>query len=116
MLKVLSNSVSVPPAAWRYISMNTWNNIQDALCELEYQIKDAVTRCKATECNLDIRCGTLFRGQDFLATRDRRLLDYYGGFEYVDPECIQQVGGWTLYSADDDRVLQAMMTLEHKHD
>lgn len=93
-----------------------WDTIQDALSEVDQQIADAVTPHKAEDAGLDRRCGMIYLGEDFLATRDRRLLDYYGGFEYVDPECIQQVGGWTLYSADDDRVLQAMMTLEHKHD
>ena len=93
-----------------------WDTIQDALSEVDQRIADSVTPHKAEDAGLDRRCGMIYLGEDFLATRDRRLLDYYGGFEYVDPECIQQVGGWTLYSADDDRVLQAMMTLEHKHD
>ena len=93
-----------------------WDTIQDALSEVDQQIADAVTPHKAEGAGLDRRCGMIYLGEDFLATRNRRSLDYYGGFEYVDPEYIQQVGGWTLYSADDDRVLQAMMTLEHKHD
>lgn len=93
-----------------------WDTIQDALSEVDQRIADSVTPHKAEDAGLDRRCGMIYLGEDFLATRDRRLLDYYGGFEYVDSECIQQVGGWTLYSADDGRVLQAMMTLEHKHD
>lgn len=93
-----------------------WDTIQDALSEVDQQIADSVTPHKAEDAGLDRRCGMIYLGEDFLATRDRRLLDYYGGFEYVNSECIQQVGGWTLYSADSDLVLQAMTTLEHNHD
>ena len=93
-----------------------WNNIQDALSELDQQIAGSVTPHKAEDAGLDPRCGMIYLGEDFLATRDRRSLDYYGGFEYVDPEYIQQVGGWTLYSVDDSLVLRAMTTLEYTHD
>ena len=93
-----------------------WDTIQDALSEVDQRIADSVTPHKAEDAGLDRRCGMIYLGEDFLATRDRRLLDYYGGFEYVDPECIQQVGGWTLYHVDSDRVLRAMTALEHTHD
>ena len=96
--------------------MDTWNNIQGALSELDQQIADSVTPHMAEGAGLDPRCGIIYSGEDFLATRNRRLLDYYGGFEYVDSEYIQQVGGWTLYSIEDGRVLEAMTTLEHTHD
>ena len=96
--------------------MDTWNDIQGALSELDQQIADSVTPHKAEDVGLDPRCGMIYLGEDFLATRNRRSLDYYGGFEYVDPEYIQQVGGWTLYSVDDSCVLRAMTTLEHNHD
>ena len=93
-----------------------WNAIQDALSELDQQIADSVTPHKAEDAGLDCRCGMIYLVEDFLATRDRRLLDYYGGFEYVDPEYIQQVGSWTLYSIENDRVLAAIEALEHTHD
>lgn len=96
--------------------MDTWNDIQGALSELDQQIADSVTPHKAEDAGLDPRCGMIYLGEDFLATRNRRSLDYYGGFEYVDSEYIQQVGGWTLYSVDDSCVLRAMTTLEHNHD
>ena len=31
--------------------------------------------------------------------RDRRILDYYGGFEYVDKEFITVLGEYTIYHA-----------------
>ena len=35
---------------------------------------------------------------------DNRVLSYYGGFEYVDSEHVTQIGRYTIYSADCDRV------------
>ena len=93
-----------------------WDTIQDALSELGQQIADSVTPHKAEDAGLDCLCGVIYLGEDFLATRNRRSLDYYGRFEYVDPEYIQQVGSWTLYSVESGRVLEAMTTLEHTHD
>ena len=49
-----------------------WNNIQDALSELDQQIADSVTPHKAEDAGLDRRCGMIYLGEDFLATRNRR--------------------------------------------
>ena len=38
------------------------------------------------------------------AQSDVRTLNYYGGFEYIEPENITRVSGWTFYSRDSDRV------------
>lgn len=92
--------------------MDTWNQIENALCELEDRVEEALTPVNASECGLDPRCGPLFRGQDFLATRNRSSLDYYGGFEYVDSEYIRSVGHWTLYSSEHDRIACALETWE----
>lgn len=93
--------------------MNTLNDFQDALAELEESISNSVTSHHPTAAGLDSRCGTIYRGEDFLATKHRRSLDYYGGFEYIDPEYITVIGEWTLYSIEHDRVLEAIEALEH---
>jgi len=37
-----------------------------------------------------------------------RLLQYYGGFEYVDKEYRLTLGDWVFYSADSDRVRECL--------
>lgn len=68
------------------------------------------TKCKAVpaeHCGLDRRCGTVWIGEDFLASDAPRLLDYYGGFEYVDSAYKTIIGGVTIYSTEDKRVAAA---------
>lgn len=38
----------------------------------------------------------------------RRALDYYGGFEYIESECVKQYGEYVMYSAEDDRVQEVI--------
>ena len=59
------------------------------------------------EIGLDSRAGyRLFINEDYIAVSkgNRRTLDYYGGFEYVDEEHITVLGDMVFYSADDERV------------
>lgn len=51
----------------------------------------------AHELGLDSRCGFVYVGEDFVASNRPRELDYYGGFEYVDPEYTLRLGEWKLY-------------------
>ena len=59
------------------------------------------------EIGLDSRAGyNLFINEDYIAVSkgNRRTLDYYGGFEYVDEEHVTVLGDMVFYSADDERV------------
>jgi len=59
------------------------------------------------EVGLDTRAAyRLFINEDFIAVGrgNRRTLDYYGGFEYVDEEHVTVLGDMVFYSADDERV------------
>jgi len=59
------------------------------------------------EVGLDPRAGyNLFINEDYIAVSkgNRRILDYYGGFEYVDEEHVTVLGDMVFYSADDERV------------
>ena len=94
----------------------TLNDIFDELATLRAAILESCDLYPAIDFGLDARCGSLYASEDYLVTTNRKSLDYYGGFEYVDPACVIQVGDLTVYSTEDDRVLQAMTTLEHNHD
>jgi hypothetical protein len=53
-----------------------------------------------------MRCGDLQIGFDFIAVpnvRDR-MLQYYGGFEYVSQRHRHVLGTWVFYTTDSDRV------------
>lgn len=56
----------------------------------------------------------LWAGEDFLAVRSmsRKTLDYYGGFEYVEDQRVQTIGGFVFYSAEDDRVAEHLERLD----
>jgi hypothetical protein len=59
------------------------------------------------EIGLDTRAAyRLFINEDYIAVSkgNRRNLDYYGGFEYVDEEHVTVLGDMVFYSADDERV------------
>lgn len=40
----------------------------------------------------------------FVHAGDDRVMQYYGGFEYVDKSCRKAYGHYVFYSADDERV------------
>lgn len=94
----------------------TLDDIFDEVATLHAAILDSCTPHPATDYGLDKRCGTIYANEEYLATENRRSLDYYGGFEYVDPACVIELNGLTLYSTEDSRVLTALQTLEHNHD
>ena len=59
------------------------------------------------EIGLDSRAGyRFFINEDYIAVSrgNRRSLDYYGVFEYVDEEHITVLGDMVFYSSDDERV------------
>ena len=86
-----------------------------ALCELlsemnskvEGLIDEEFREVTPKEIGLDTRAGyRLFINKDYIAVSrgNRRTLDYYGGFEYVDEEHITVLGDMVFYSSDDERV------------
>lgn len=59
------------------------------------------------ELGLDVRsAGTVFKGADCVVVNRHDLgrFNYYGGGEYVDKDCVMQVGDYVVYSAEDSRV------------
>lgn len=58
----------------------------------------------AHKLGLDRRCGFLYVGKDFVASRSPKQLDYYGGFEYIDSEYTLRLGEWKLYFKGNSRI------------
>ena len=66
----------------------------------------------AEDVGLDARAGYLFISTEegWIASRNTRSLEYYGGFEYIGTDYRVTVGEITFYSEDHSRVADA---LEH---
>ena len=74
---------------------------------VEQLIDDEFRLVKPSEVGLDSRAAyEIFINEDNIAIRksNRRSLDYYGGFEYVDEEHVTVLGNYVFYSSDDERV------------
>lgn len=70
----------------------------------------AAQRVSAEAVGLDARAGYLFISAEegWIASRNTRSLEYYGGFEYIDFDYRVTVGEITFYSADSSRVADAI--------
>ncbi len=86
----------------------------DVLDQIQ-QIEDQLTSECAfitdpTQLRLDQRVGALYvdNVRTFIATKNNRLLSYYGGFEYIDREYVHTVGNFTIYSGEHERVQEAL--------
>jgi len=92
--------------------MNIENmNVDDLIDDINYRVDMWVqtnTRTiKPEEVGLDNRSAwELNVGDECIAvpTTKRGPLEYYGGFEYVESDCVRTVGDWTFYLAGDSRV------------
>lgn len=80
------------------------HQIIETLYALQDQVESDCELIPAHELGLDSRCGSVYVGEDFVATSCPRELDYYGGFEYIDPEYTIRLGEWKLYFKGDRRI------------
>ena len=88
-----------------YELMNEINARVEELIDTEFR------EVKPEELGLDLRVGfRLFINEGFIVARksNRRPLDYYGGFEYVDRDYVKQYGDFVIYSAEDSRVCEVI--------
>jgi hypothetical protein len=96
---------SRPDETGTYATLNQLKqSINDMVTEF---IEENFKEVKPADIGLDERSATrVFVGDDGIAITDhnRRTMDYYGGFEYVDKEHVTQLGGYIFYSIEDDRV------------
>ena len=67
-------------------------------------------RVSAEAVGLDHRAGYVFVSTEegWIASRNTRSLEYYGGFEYIGEEYRVTVGEITFYSSDHSRVADAI--------
>lgn len=93
------------------------NEITDLMFDTIDQMRGIISqldRVPASKCGLDYRAGMLYITDEGILVKnnERRTLEYYGGFEYVDKEFVHTIGndhnGYTFYSRDDDRVEEAV--------
>jgi hypothetical protein len=88
---------------------NNMMHLEDILAEVEMQVEALIHDTETVDAQvagLDMRCGDLQIGFDFIAVpnvRDR-MLQYYGGFEYVSQRHRHVLGNWVFYTTDSDRV------------
>ncbi len=75
--------------------------------KVEAFIDEEFREVTSKEIGLDSRAGyNLYINEEYIAVSrgNRRTLDYYGGFEYVDEEHVTVIGNMVFYSADNERV------------
>ena len=76
---------------------------------IDRNLSGLVTEVTAEQLGLDRRAGyCLMVTEDYIIVLDsnRSVLDYYGGFEYVDEDCVKQMGSYVFYSREDERVAE----------
>lgn len=76
----------------------------------EYFEDSGAQRVSAEAVGLDHRAGYVFVSTEegWIASRNTRSLEYYGGFEYIGEEYRVTVGEITFYSSDHSRVADAI--------
>jgi hypothetical protein len=80
----------------------------EAMTEKASRFVGKMTEVSANQLGLDPRAFWGYAYVDesaIVVTKEQtRLLDYYGGFEYVDKDYRREVGDYVFYLAEDDRV------------
>ena len=76
----------------------------------QYFEDSSVIRVSAEAVGLDARAGYIFISTEegWIASRNTRSLEYYGGFEYIGADYKVTVGEITFYSEDHSRVADAL--------
>jgi hypothetical protein len=90
--------------------MNLYELI-DTVNEMVEKHVNGMRKVTATELGLDKRCGSAWVDEDTIVCDNDNSFDYYGGFEYVDKGCVQVLGNYKFYSADDSRIADAIECL-----
>lgn len=84
------------------------NSLQWEINQKVEAIIDEMTEVLPEDVSLDKRSAyRLYIDKEYIAVQkgsDLRTLRYYGGFEYVDEEHVQELGDYVFYHAEDERV------------
>ena len=93
--------------------------IEEALSSIEQEV-DSLPHVNASKIGLDVRAGMVWvdtEAELIIASGSNiRSLEYYGGFEYVDGEYTTEIGRFKIYSAEHDRVRDAIDHYEESKD
>jgi hypothetical protein len=93
--------------------------VERILLDGEFKQSTAEQRKAIGESVLDIRAVPykMWYNDDVLVVQGGsaiRQLNYYGGFEYVDQECVYTAGDYVFFSGDDSRVSSVLNVLNGK--
>lgn len=97
-------------------------NINEVIQSIDSQVRRLIQDwdvVSADELGLDLRAGYelhVSRDGIIVAEDYDRVLQYYGGFEYVKPMHRQLLGEWVFYSSHSDRVQECLDHLNEKED
>lgn len=86
-----------------------FDNMIDQVNDLVEDYVQKLPSVSADKLGLDIRAGhrlLVDTDADIIGvhTSNVRMLDYYGGFEYVDSTCRETVGDYVFFTGGSDRV------------
>lgn len=98
--------------------MGNLDSLSARINELVEEALADATVVNAERLGLDPRCGVAIVLDDAVVVHrlNRNILEYYGGFEYVDRECVTVMGDFVFYSDGDDRVSGCLDHLEKAED
>ena len=82
----------------------------------QYFENASAVRVDAEEIGLGSRAGYVFLSTEegWVASRNTRSLEYYGGFEYIGEDYKVTVGEMTFYSEEHSRVADALEYFKNK--
>ncbi len=81
--------------------------------EIDNMIDDIVggmRKVNSKEIGLDERCGYVYINDEYICVKknNKKAIEYYGGFEYIDREYVKEYGDYVFYSCEDERVMDCM--------
>ena len=103
------------------IDANDYVNVMDLIEDFERALEAKIITMDSYEpeqFRLDKRSsyGKIYVDEYFsmmiVSKRNDRVLQYYGGFEYVNKEYRQEAGSYVIYHSDDERVQEHLDYLE----
>ena len=85
---------------------------------VEEYIQDSI-KVNSEDVGLDRRCGTIILSSEggWVAVDEHQLkrLEYYGGFEYIDRDCITAIGKYTFYDSSASRIEAILDQYDSQH-
>ena len=88
----------------------TLYDLYDQLADLEAEFEKKANFVSAAKAGLDPRAGFIHIEDDGIVVNasNVRVLNYYGGFEYVESKFVTKLGDLTIYSVDSSLVQECV--------